>query len=77
MLQHLLKKLKEKSVKDRFLLLIGILFFLVYLILGFMIIFWKAIPLNLPTTARSAFGILLIVYALIRFNRIINQNKTS
>jgi len=33
------------------------------------------LPLNLPTNYRIAFGLLLIVYAIIRCVRIINDNK--
>ncbi len=59
----------KKSPKERFLLIIGILFFLVYLVLGLIVIFWKEFPLNLQPGYRMAFGILLIVYAFIRFLR--------
>ncbi len=59
----------KKSLKERFLLIIGVLFFLVYLVLGLIVIFWKEFPLNLQPAYRMAFGILLIVYAFIRFLR--------
>lgn len=59
----------KKSPKERFLLIIGVLFFLVYLVLGLIVIFWKEFPLNLQPAYRMAFGILLIVYAFIRFLR--------
>lgn len=77
MFTNIFKNLMKKSLKERFLLVIGILFFLAYLILGLMIIFWKKLPLNLSSTARWAFGILLIVYALIRFVRLMNANQTQ
>ena len=63
----------QKSLKGRFLLVIGILFFLVYLILGLVVIFWKQFPLRLPETARIGFGILLIVYSFLRFVRLLQQ----
>ncbi|HPJ10173.1 MAG TPA: hypothetical protein PLS51_06050 [Flavobacterium sp.] len=66
---------KEKSPKERFLLVIGILFFLIYLFLGLAVIFWKALPINMPQNYRIAFGLLLIVYSLIRFLRFFNSNK--
>ncbi len=59
----------KKSPKQRFLLIIGVLFFLVYLVLGLIVIFWKEFPLDLQPAYRMAFGILLIVYAFIRFLR--------
>lgn len=63
----------QKSLKGRFLLVIGILFFLVYLVLGLIIIFWKKFPFNLPEQYRIAFGVLLIVYSFIRFTRLIQK----
>ena len=63
----------QKSLKGRFLLVIGILFFLVYLILGVIIIFWKNFPINLSQQYRVAFGVLLIVYSFIRFTRLIKK----
>lgn len=66
---------KQKSLKERFLLFIGMLFFLCYLILGLMIIFWKAIPLNISQNSRYALGILLIIYSFIRFLRLYKSNS--
>jgi len=66
---------KEKSPKERFLLVIGILFFLIYLFLGLAVIFWKKLPINMPQNYRIAFGLLLIVYSLLRFLRFFNSNK--
>lgn len=65
----------QKSPKVRFLLVLGIVFFLIYFILGITVIFWKEFPLNLSTTYRIAFGVLLIAYAFFRFIRIIQNNK--
>ena len=64
----------KKSPQQRFLLVIGMLFFLVYLFLGLAVIFWKKLPLNMPNWARLSFGVLLIVYALIRFGRLIKTD---
>lgn len=59
----------KKSLKERFLLVIGMLFFLLYLGLGLIIIFWKSMPITMEPKYRIAFGILLIVYSFIRFVR--------
>ena len=75
MLNNIVSNIKKKSLKERFLLVLGILFFLVYLILGLFIIFMKNFPLAIQSNYRIAFGVLLIVYASIRFFRIINDNK--
>jgi uncharacterized membrane protein (DUF485 family) len=66
--------LEKKSPKQRFLLVIGIIFFLLYLFLGIMVIFWKQFPLEMEFKYRIAFGVLLIVYAIIRFLRLIREN---
>ena len=66
---------KKKSPNERFLLVIGILFFSVYLVLGILIIFWKNFPFQIATQYRIAFGVLLIVYSFIRFVRLLNANK--
>ncbi len=62
-------KLQKKSPQQRFLLVIGILFLLIYLILGIIIIFWESFPIDMERKYRIAFGVLLIVYSGIRFTR--------
>ena len=66
---------QKKSLNERFLLFIGILFFLIYLTLGLIIIFWENLPLKMSLVYRIAFGILLIVYSFIRFLRLLNTAK--
>jgi hypothetical protein len=68
---------QKKSPKERFLLVIGILFFAVYLFLGLAVIFWKDLPLNMAMQYRIALGVILIVYAFIRFMRIFTANKDA
>ncbi|TRX02369.1 hypothetical protein FNW10_15915 [Flavobacterium gawalongense] len=75
MLKRILINIQKKSLKERFLLVLGILFFLVYLVLGLLIIFMKNFPLAIHPNYRIAFGVLLIVYSSFRFFRIINDNK--
>jgi len=70
-----IKNIRKKSLKERFLLVIGILFLLLYLVLGLFIIFMDNFPIDMRKNYRLAFGIILIVYAFIRFKRIINDNK--
>lgn len=77
---NLLNNFQKKSPKERFLLVIGILFFLVYLCLGLMIIFWevifsKSFPWMMSANSRMAFGIVLIVYSFLRFFRFFNSNN--
>jgi uncharacterized membrane protein (DUF485 family) len=75
MLKKIIKNIQEKSLRERFLLVIGILFFMLYFVLGLLIIFMDDFPFDMGMNYRLAFGILLIVYAFIRFIRIINDNK--
>ena len=77
MLSNLIENYKKKSLKERFLLFIGILFFLIYLTFGLVIIFWKNFPFNWEMKYRIAFGVLLIVYSFFRFVRFFNSNKES
>ncbi|UFH35887.1 hypothetical protein [Flavobacterium acetivorans] len=75
MLDKISRNIQKKSLKERFLLVIGILFFLTYLVLGLFIIFMKNFPLDMSAGYRLVFGVLLVGYAAIRFVRIINDNK--
>jgi len=75
MITNLVDNMKKKSPKERFLLVIGMLFFFVYLVLGLAVIFWKEFPLAMEFKYRIALGVLLVVYAIIRFLRFYNSNK--
>ncbi|WP_236564844.1 hypothetical protein [Flavobacterium sp. MK4S-17] len=68
---------KQKSPVQRFLFVFGMVFFLMYLVLGLMIIFWKEIPLAISPAGRYTFGGLLIIYSFIRFVRLLNKNKEN
>ncbi len=69
-------KQTQKSPKQRFLFVFGLVFFLMYLVLGLIIIFWKELPLSISYRGRLAFGLLLIVYAFIRFVRLLKKNRS-
>jgi uncharacterized membrane protein (DUF485 family) len=75
MLNNLIDNFQKKSLKERFLLVIGILFFLIYLTLGLIIIFWKEIPLSMSHNYRLAFGVILIVYSFLRFIRFFTKER--
>ncbi|MBL7886658.1 MAG: hypothetical protein JNJ52_07920 [Flavobacterium sp.] len=75
MLQNLKDNFMKKSLKERFLLFIGVLFFLIYLTFGLTIIFWEKLPLRLPFGYRIALGIVMILYAIIRFLRFFGNNN--
>jgi uncharacterized membrane protein (DUF485 family) len=67
--------IEKKSLKERFLFVIGIMFFLIYLTLGLLVIFWKELPLTLSYNYRILFGVSLIVYSFFRFIRFFNKDK--
>ena len=77
MLKGILDNFQKKSLKERFLLVIGMLFFLIYLTFGLVIIFWDEVPLSMPYTFRIAFGIILIVYSFLRFIRFFNKEENN
>ena len=62
----------KKSLLERFLLILGFLFFMLYFVMGMGIIFWekfypnKEFPLEMEMNYRIAFGLLLTVYAFYR-----------
>lgn len=62
---------EKKSPQQRFLFVIGLLFLAVYFALGLMIIFWTALPFQMESHYRIALGVLLIIYAAIRFSRLL------
>ncbi|WP_235964525.1 hypothetical protein [Pedobacter gandavensis] len=62
----------QKSPQQRFLLILGLVMFTFYFVLGLLLIFWTDIPFEIQKTYRILFGLLLIVYAAIRFARLIN-----
>ncbi len=65
----------QKSPQQRFLFVLGILFFLMYFVLGIMIIFWKELPITLSQGGRIAMGSLLILYSFFRFIRLLQSNR--
>jgi len=75
MIKNFIISFQKKSLKRRFLLVIGILFLLSYLVLGILVIFMKHFPIQMQYSYRVAFGLLLIIYSFFRFVRIINDNN--
>jgi uncharacterized membrane protein (DUF485 family) len=60
---------KQKSPKQRFLLILGLVMFVFYVVLGLAFMFWEPIALRLPAIphwGRIAIGIFLIIYAFVR-----------
>ena len=67
----------QKSLNGRFLFVVGILLIFLYLILASIFIFWTALKLPLEQKYRTMFGVLLIIYAIIRFVRLLKNRKST
>jgi uncharacterized membrane protein YidH (DUF202 family) len=67
---------KQKSLKRRFLLILGVVAFICYLAFGLMVIFWDKI---LPDYGykKTLFGCLLIIYGIYRFTRVFKKEDTD
>ena len=70
-----LNTFKQKSPQQRFLFILGLVMFAFYFALGVTLIVWNAFPLDIDRTYRILLGVLLIVYAAIRFSRVIKQDN--
>ena len=75
MIKQIVTNYKKKSLKQRFLLFIGILFLMIYLTLGVILIFWTKFPIRMETQYRIALGCLLIVYGTFIFWRLLKTNS--
>ena len=64
---------RQKSPQQRFLFILGLVMFIFYMVLGVMLMFGNQLINHIEPIYRIALGCLLIVYALIRFIRLINQ----
>ena len=74
-----LHNLKQKSPKQRFLFILGLAMMAVYLGISATIIFFPEVlwldPERFPRKYQMAFAVVLIVYAIIRFFRILRDNN--
>lgn len=74
MWENFKNNIQKKSLNERFLLFIRMLFFLIYLTFGIIIILWEKFPVVFKPGYRVALGVLLIVYGFVRFYRFIYTN---
>jgi len=72
---------KQKSPQQRFLFILGVAMIFIFCALALVVMFWGELlnldPQRFPQKYRIAFGIVLIIYATIRFFRIIRDNSTE
>ncbi|POY37086.1 hypothetical protein C3K47_08495 [Solitalea longa] len=68
---------KQKSPKERFLLILGVVFILAYLVLGSMIMFMPNVLANLSPTNKLILGGSIILYGLFRSYRLIKKDNSE
>ena len=70
-MNNLIHTFKQKSPKQRFLFVFGLLMIMAYFILAGIFICWEAMPVTVAYQSRIYLGVLLIVYGCIRFYRLL------
>ncbi|MBE9584573.1 hypothetical protein IM792_08960 [Mucilaginibacter sp. JRF] len=66
---------KQKSLKRRFLLILGVITFICVITLGVMVMFWDAMNLPLTGWQRYLFGAFFIFYGILRFSRLLKKDN--
>ncbi len=67
MILKIIENFKKKSLKERFLLVISLLNFIAFCILGLLLLFWDKLKLNLPNNLQIIAGCLIILFGFLRF----------
>ncbi|MEO0045832.1 MAG: putative transrane protein of unknown function Fpo2 [Bacteroidota bacterium] len=67
MVSKIIENFQKKSLKERFLLVISLLNFLAFTILGLLLLFWEKLKLNLPNNLQIIVGCLIILFGFLRF----------
>ena len=65
---------RQKSLKRRFLLILGLITLVCVLAMGLTLMFWKKFDFGLTPTYRYLLGGLLITYGIVRFVRIFRKD---
>jgi len=68
---------KQKSLKRRFLLILGLTTFVCFFALGVMLIFWDNIVPQLAGYQRKIFGGMIIIYSILRFSRLLKKDENE
>jgi len=64
---------QQKSLKRRFLLILGVVTFICVFTMGIMVMFWDKLNLGLSHTQRLLFGSLFLLYGILRFSRVFKK----
>ena len=67
MISKIIDNFKKKSLKGRFLLVISLLNFIAFCILGSLLLFWDKLKLNLPNNMQLIVGFSILLFGLLRF----------
>lgn len=67
MISKIIDNFKKKSLKGRFLLVISLLNFIAFCILGSLLLFWDKLKLNLPNNMQIIVGCIILLFGLLRF----------
>ncbi|UYW00629.1 hypothetical protein K5I29_08765 [Flavobacterium agricola] len=62
--------LKQKSPLQRFLFVLNLIFLILYVFMAVVLFVWKTMPVEIPYKSRVILGVILIIYAIIRFYRL-------
>jgi len=65
---------KQKSLKRRFLLILGIIVMICCIALGIIVMFWDGIATQYPPYQKKIFGGMILVYAVLRFSRLLKKD---
>jgi cytochrome c biogenesis protein CcdA len=68
---------RQKSLKRRFLLILGVTAFAAFCSLGLMIIFWDAMLPNMGKTQKIVIGVVIIIYGIVRFSRLLRKDPNE
>jgi CHASE2 domain-containing sensor protein len=63
----------QKSPKRRFLFILGAAAFIAICTFGLMVLFWDKMLPNIPKSQKTVFGGIIILYAFIRFSRLLKR----
>jgi len=70
----LLNNNKQKSLKRRFLLILGVTAAICFCSLGLMVIFWSRMLPDVSKTQKILIGSVIIIYAVLRFSRLLKKD---
>jgi hypothetical protein len=68
---------RQKSPQRRFLLILGVTVFIAVVTFGLMVIFWDKMLSSIPHTQKILYGIVIIIYAFIRFSRLLKRGDNE